>query len=96
MIPTPEQIADQLGALRAQIRDLQSEQKKLEGYLKSAHITEANGRLFRVAIAYDAERKTVGWKTIAEKLEPSRQLITANTTVSVYDRVTVSAHKKGA
>lgn len=87
-------IADELGELRAHIKELQDAQRGLEDILKAGGVTEAVGTKYRVAITYGAERKTVAWKTIAAKLNPSRQLVAGNTSTTVYDRVTVSAHKK--
>ena len=61
-------IADELGAIRAEIKALQDQQKFLETLLKSSHATEADGDLFHVSISYDIETTRVDWKDVAEKL----------------------------
>lgn len=93
-ITTDGDIADQIGDLRAEIKKLRDAEEFLVDLLKEKHIETAIGERYRVAVTYGAERKVVAWKAIAEKLQPSYQLVTANTSVSVYDRVNVSAQSK--
>ena len=70
--------ADTLGALKAQIAALEAlakiEHAKLVALGPGAH----EGETFRATVSV-ADRETVDWKTIAKKLEPSRQLVTAHT-----------------
>ena len=87
-------IADELGKLRAQIKQLKDAQATLEEILKSNGTGTATGKDYFVTITYGAQRKTVDWKTIAAKLEPSRQLVAAHTKTVTYDRVNVTAHHK--
>ena len=87
-------LADQLGELRSQIKTLTDDQKELEAILKDKGIRELDGNMYRVAISYDVQRSTTNWAKIAKRFEPSRQLIVANTTVSVHDRISVSALPK--
>ena len=91
---TDAEIADELGALRAEIDDLRKAAAFLEDLLKHKHVQEAEGSLFRVKISYGVETKRVNWKDVAEKLGPSRQLIQAHTSVSTSDRVLVTAKRK--
>ena len=93
-VTTESEIVDQIGALRAEIAELKQAEEFMVELLKAKGKDLYLGERYRVAITYGAERKTVQWKTIAERLEPSVQLITANTKTSVYDRVNVSAHKR--
>lgn len=95
-VSTPATIADELGAVRAEIKQLQDKAKVLETLLKNQHTTSVDGDLYHVAISYGVETKRVDWKTVAQKLEPSRQLVAAHTKTTTADRVRVSAHKKGA
>ncbi len=85
-------LVDTLGQLKAQIADL----KKQESMIKTALIDggqfEYEGALFRVTIV-DSIRETVDWKSIAAKLKPSRQLITANTTSKTSTAVRCTARK---
>ena len=87
-------IADQIGELRSIVKKQQDRLKELENMLKDNGVVSAEGELYRVAISYDVQRSTTNWQKIAKRLEPSRQLIVANTTVSVHDRVSVSALPK--
>ena len=89
-------IADELGALRAEIDDLRKAAAFLEDLLKHKHVEEAEGSLFRVKISYDVETQRVNWRKVAEKLNPSRQLVQAHTSVSTSDRVLVTAKRKDA
>ena len=91
---TDAEIADELGALRAEIDDLRKAATFLEDILKHKKVTEAEGSLFRVAISYDIESKRVNWRKVAEHLNPSRQLVQAHTSVTTSDRVLVTAKRK--
>jgi len=93
-VTTDGDIADSMGELRAQIKKLQDQQSFLEGLLKAKGVTLAEGNAFRVSISYGVETSRVDWKAVAEKLNPSRQLLTAHTSVSASDRVRVTAMKK--
>lgn len=88
--------ADQIGELRSAIKAQQDHLKYLEALLKNEGLTEVDGDRYRVAISYDVQRTTTNWQKIAKRFEPSRQLIVANTTVSVHDRVKVSALSNAA
>lgn len=41
-------------------------------------------------LAVDSNRDKVGWKSIAERMKPSRQLVTANTTHTVVRSIKVT------
>lgn len=89
-------IADKLGKLRSEIKSLTDQQKRLESILKDDGVISIDGEQYRVAISYGVVAKRVDWKTVAAKLKPSHQLVTGNTSVSVFDRVSVSALNKAA
>lgn len=95
-VSSDSRIADALGEARAALKVAQDEVKFLEGLIKSKHATELLGEKFRVKVAYDVATSRVDWKSVAEYLKPSRQLVTAHTKVSTSDRITVTAHKKHA
>ena len=50
------------------------------------------GELFRAAVV-ESNRTQVDWKAIAQKLEPSRQLITAHTTEKTVVSVRTNSRK---
>ncbi|MCP4088221.1 MAG: hypothetical protein GY746_00295 [Gammaproteobacteria bacterium] len=92
-------MADELGQIRAEIRELQKVAKGMESLIKAqAESTGSNvleGDLFRVAIGTQ-DRATINWQKIAKALSPSRQLITGNTTSKTVTSIKVTAHKKEA
>lgn len=82
-VVTPELsgMVDQLGALDAQIKALTKQADTLKAAIKAQGPERYNGSQFS-ALVFESEGRTVtDWKAIAEKFEPSRQLITAHTTI---------------
>lgn len=90
---------DQLGYLKAQISDLEKQAKALAGEVEAALLRggddSCDGQLFR-AVLIRSERETVDWKAVAERLEPSRQLVRAYTKVTESCYVKINARKKNA
>ena len=95
-VSTDADVADELGALRAQAKVIADQAKFLEGLLKEKRVAVAEGKKYRVTISYDIETERVAWKNVAEQLGASAELIEANSSVSKSDRVLVTAHKKRA
>lgn len=93
ILHTAEQI-DRLGTLLATIAEMNAEAKLLKAALQvNIDAGDADeGDLFRAAHSM-AERDTVDWKTIAMRMEPTRQLVTAHTTTKVVHTIRVSARK---
>ena len=85
-------LADQLGTIQAEIAELQSKANELKDQLIDEGEGTHEGDLFNATVVV-AERKTTAWKKIAEKLEASRQMIAANTTVQDVVSVRVTARK---
>ena len=74
-------MVDQLGALDAQIKALTKQADTLKASIKAHGPERYNGSEFS-ALVFESEGRTVtDWRAIAEKFEPSRQLITAHTSV---------------
>lgn len=69
---------DELATIRAQIADLKAKEETRRLYLIAAGVTEADGTKHRVTIS-TTYKVSIDWKTIAERLNPSTQLITAHT-----------------
>lgn len=90
---------DQLGYLKAQISDLEKQAKALAGEVEAALLRGGDdfydGQLFR-AVLVRSERESVDWKAVAERLEPSRQLVRAYTKVVSSQYVKINARKKNA
>ena len=79
--PEVAQAVDQLGAIDAQIKALTKQAETLKAAIKAQGPERYNGSEFS-ALVFESEGRTVtDWRAIAEKFEPSRQLITAHTTV---------------
>ena len=75
-------IADMIGQQRAELNELKQTLKYWEDLAKESGEPVLEGNLFRVSVV-QSNRKTVNWKAVAEKLGPSRQLITANSTTVI-------------
>lgn len=79
---TPEelaQIVDELAQVRAQIADLQEVEKTYKAALIAANAPAIDGTLHRVTIS-QTTRTITDWQTIAQRFDPSPQLIRAHTT----------------
>jgi hypothetical protein len=74
--------ADRLGLIKAQIAALQDDAEKLRADLEAAGLPSIEGNLYRVRFAQCAGRPITDWAGIAQRLNPSRQLIAAHTTTS--------------
>lgn len=83
-------LVDELGELRAKIAALREEETKVEEAIKSHGAGAYDGELFRANVIV-ADRATTAWKAVAEHLSPSRQLVTAHTTVSTVTSIKVTA-----
>jgi len=85
---------DRLGTIQAAMAGLKTEADQLKAEL----ITEIDaggreeGSIFGASHA-QFDRKSTGWKTIAERLEASRQMIVANTTTKTIDTIKVTARQ---
>lgn len=87
-------LVDRLGFIKAQIADLKQEEQRLSEELIDTGETAIDGSAYRAAISLVEPRKSIDWKTVAEKLNPYRQLLAANTKWSAgYVSVRVSARR---
>jgi len=85
---------DELLAVKAEIARLQEREKDIRDMLVSTGEKSIDGILARASVSYCPGREKIDWQTIAQKFEPSRQLITAHTTYSTpFHVVRVSARK---
>ena len=69
--------ADDLGTIRAQLAILKEQETALRETLIAHGVDVIEGDLFRANVV-ESHRKVIDWKKIAEKLEPSRQLVKAH------------------
>ena len=83
---------DALGKIKAQIADLEAQEKALRDHIAALGAGAYDGDLFRASVSI-ADREIIDWRAIAEKLEPSRQLITAHTSAKTVTTVRVAARK---
>jgi histidinol-phosphate/aromatic aminotransferase/cobyric acid decarboxylase-like protein len=85
---------DRLGVLHAALADMKREADQLRAELEDAGLDSIEGQLYRVNFAQCAGRTLTDWKTIAERLKASRQLIAAHTTTGEPGtRMTVKARQ---
>ena len=78
---TPAELAaavDELANIRAQIADLKAREETRRLFLIAPGFTEIDGQLHRATIS-TTYKVSIDWQTIAKKLNPSTQLITAHT-----------------
>ena len=69
---------DELANIRAQIAALKDREEIHRDFLIASGFTEIDGQLHSVTIT-KTTRVTIDWQTIAKKLNPSTQLVTAHT-----------------
>ena len=87
-------IVDQLLAVKAQIASLEQTEKELKDCLIASGQTSIDGILARASVSYCEGREKTDWQTIAQRFNPSRQLIVAHTTTGApFHTVRVSARK---
>ena len=89
MLSRPHLI-DRLGDLKAQIADLQIEEKKLRDEIIALGVGAHDGDLFRASVSI-SERETLDMAAVREKLSP--QFIRTHTNVTTVTTVKLVARK---
>jgi histidinol-phosphate/aromatic aminotransferase/cobyric acid decarboxylase-like protein len=85
---------DELGQLHATMADMKRKAEQIRTELEDAGLDNIEGNLYRVNFAAVAGRTLTDWKTIAERLKASRQMIAAHTTTGEPStRMTVKARQ---
>jgi hypothetical protein len=85
---------DELGAMQAAMADMKRKADQIRTELENAGLADIEGTLYRVNFAAVAGRTLTDWKTIAERLKASRQMIAAHTTTGEPStRMTVKARQ---
>jgi hypothetical protein len=83
-------LADEYGEIKAQLADLKKRQDNIKKVFEQAGVSELEGLTFRVVVSQIEDSSCPDYKTICEKLEPSRQMIRANQKVTKgYTRINV-------
>ena len=85
-------LADELGALRAQMADLKDREREIRDMLIEAGVKALEDDTFR-ALVVESIRTMIDWKSVAAKLRPSRQLIRAHTTEKEVISIRVNARR---
>ena len=82
-------LADKLGSVRREIERLEQIEKELRSEIieSGEQIVDGDSFLAKVSVY---QRSTVNWKAIAEKFNPSRQMIAGNTTTVDVVKITCS------
>lgn len=81
---------DQLGAIQAQIKELQAQEAQLKEALKAEGVEEAVGHNFRFTCTW-SEVTRIDYKGIVNQLAPSKSIIKKFTTVTEQSRVNVKS-----
>ena len=89
------QLVDTLGQLNAEMAELKDDADRIKKQLIEAGVTPVEGDHYRATVV-TSNRTYIDWKTIAERFNPSRQLIAGNTTKKPVTSVRVVARKGGA
>lgn len=83
-------LADELGIIRAKMADLKVRETEIREVMLDAGIKAFEDRKFR-AVVVESMRTLIDWKSVAAKLKPSHQLVTAHTTEREVISIRVSA-----
>jgi hypothetical protein len=87
-----QELVDELGAVLSVKADYINRERELKSLL-SANGTGAYEGLFYRATVSVAEGLKTNWKAIAERLNASRQLITAHSSLTTTTRVSVKSRQ---
>lgn len=88
---TTSTIVDELGAIQAEIADLQDQAKAFRAKLVEAGVGTHEGALFSASVS-ETERNTLDMRAVRLKL--TRQFIVANTNVTSVTTVKVTARSR--
>ena len=88
-------LADELGFIRAQMADLKDREKDIRDIMIEAGVKTLEDDTFR-ALVVESIRTMIDWKSVAAKLRPSRQLVTAHTTEKEVISIRVNARRGAA
>jgi len=88
IVLTPDLFAliDHAGALDSEIKALTKQLEAIKAQVKAQGAGDYAGFVFTAKVI-DSERETIDYKAICEKLQPSRQLITAHTSRAVIQSI---------
>ncbi|RKZ71967.1 MAG: hypothetical protein DRQ48_01905 [Gammaproteobacteria bacterium] len=87
------QLPDELGQVRAEIKELQDIAKGIEVVIKAQGDGTYDSDIFRATVT-TGEVKSINWQAIAKSFEPSVQRIVGNTTWKTRTSLRLTAHKK--
>ena len=85
-------LVDRIGELDAAMKPLKDEREKLAAQVKALGAGKYSGQLWSCTVS-QSTRTSVDWETIAERLNPSRQLIVAHTSTSLVTALKVTGAK---
>lgn len=102
--PKIERMVDELGHIKARVADLTAQEKRLKSELANYCANPApgnmyafEGRDFRATVSLPLPSEVTDWRAVAERLEPSRQLVRAHTSTKLNaPRVSVKARVRDA
>ncbi len=85
-------LADELGTVRAKMADLKAREAEIRDVLIEAGVEALEDKRFRAVVVHSM-RTQIDWKSVAEKLKPSRQLVTAHTKQREVTTIRVNARR---
>lgn len=81
--PSLAALTDEIGAIRAEIKRLESINKQLTDQLKDTGAGKHTGAIYKSTVYAVEPKTTINWQAIAMHFEPSRQLITAHSSTGI-------------
>lgn len=88
-LPTLPEIVDKLGLIKAEIADLEVEEKRAVTTLKTKGAGEYCGKLFQATISTQVRNKRVDYEALAKAARISQQLIKNHTTTATVTTTTI-------
>ncbi len=85
-------LADELGTIRAKMADLKDRETEIRHTMIEAGAKAFEDKKFR-AVVVESMRTYINWAAIAEKLQPSHQLVSAHTSEKEVISIRVSARR---
>jgi hypothetical protein len=79
--PSLAALTDEIGSIRAEIARLEALNDQLTDQLKLSGAGKYQGAIYKSTVSEVKGREKINWQAIAMHFEPSRQLITAHSSI---------------
>ncbi len=79
LTPTVAALSDELGSITAEIKRLTAQKEHISAELKLLGVGTYYGHVWKSLVYHTPASKVTDWRAVAQKMNPSSQLITAHT-----------------